>query len=115
MDAAAATHRNDQLLDHLAALAEVSTPRSDALGSGAADIASLAGRLHSAVSTDRLVALDRADGARGEADRLRDMRDGAAVDIDAEMQRLLRVEQAYAANARLIQAVGQMMDRLTEI
>jgi flagellar hook-associated protein 1 FlgK len=115
MDAPVATHRNDQLLDHLDALAEVSTPRSDALGGGAADMTSLAGRFHSAVSTQRLVAVDLADGARGEANRLRDLRDGGAVDIDAEMQRLLRVEQAYAANARLIQAVGQMMDRITEI
>jgi len=37
------------------------------------------------------------------------------VDSDYEMQMLLRVEQAYAANARVIQAVETMMQRLMEI
>lgn len=37
------------------------------------------------------------------------------VDTDAELQNLLLIEQAYAANARLIQTVGEMIDRLMEI
>lgn len=37
------------------------------------------------------------------------------VDSDAELQRLLLVEQAYAANARVIQAANSMMQRLMEI
>lgn len=38
-----------------------------------------------------------------------------AVDTDAELQSLLVIEQAYAANARVIEAVGQMIDRLMEL
>jgi flagellar hook-associated protein 1 FlgK len=37
------------------------------------------------------------------------------VDTDHEMQTLLRVEQAYAANARLVQTVETMLDRLMEL
>ena len=38
-----------------------------------------------------------------------------AVDIETEMQNLLIIEQAYAANARVIQAAGQMINQLMEI
>lgn len=37
------------------------------------------------------------------------------VDTDAEMQALLIIEQSYAANARVIQVVGDMLDRLMQI
>lgn len=40
---------------------------------------------------------------------------GDGVDSDAEMQKLLQYEQAYAANARVIQAVNDMMDQLLRI
>jgi flagellar hook-associated protein 1 FlgK len=38
------------------------------------------------------------------------MADG--VDSDAEMQRLLQYEQAYAANARVIRAIDEMINYL---
>jgi flagellar hook-associated protein 1 FlgK len=37
------------------------------------------------------------------------------VDTDYEMQMLLRIEQAYAANARVVQTVESLMQRLMEI
>lgn len=37
------------------------------------------------------------------------------VDTDAELQNLLLIEQAYAANAKIIEAVNQMIARLMEI
>lgn len=37
------------------------------------------------------------------------------VDTDAELQRLLVLEQSYAANARVIRAVDEMLRRLMEI
>ena len=37
------------------------------------------------------------------------------VDIDDQMQDLLIIEQAYAANARVIQTASQMLDRLMEL
>ena len=41
------------------------------------------------------------------------MADG--VDSDAEMQKLLEYEQAYAANARVIQAIEEMMDQILRL
>lgn len=38
-----------------------------------------------------------------------------AVDTDAEMQDLLLIEQAYAANARVIQVANEMLNRLMEL
>lgn len=37
------------------------------------------------------------------------------VDTDAELQQLLLVEQAYAANARVIEVAGRLIDQLTEL
>lgn len=37
------------------------------------------------------------------------------VDTDAELQKLLQVEQSYAANARVIQTLGALMDLILEI
>ena len=37
------------------------------------------------------------------------------VDTDAELQHLMLVEQAYAANARMIQVVEEMMDTLLRL
>jgi len=37
------------------------------------------------------------------------------VNVDAEMQELLLIEQAYAANARVVQTLGQMVDQLMQI
>ena len=39
----------------------------------------------------------------------------SGVDTDSEMQTLLLIEQSYAANARVIQTIGEMIDRLMQI
>ncbi|MBU3032029.1 flagellar hook-associated protein FlgK [Paracoccus marinaquae] len=51
--------------------------------------------------------------SRAETISARLMADG--VDSDAEMQRLLQYEQAYAANARVIQAIEEMMDNILRL
>ncbi|MFN3961107.1 MAG: flagellar hook-associated protein FlgK [Parvularculaceae bacterium] len=38
-----------------------------------------------------------------------------AVDTDAELQQLLIIEQSYAANARVIEVVGRLIERLAEL
>ncbi|MBU2992366.1 flagellar hook-associated protein FlgK [Octadecabacter sp. 1_MG-2023] len=53
-------------------------------------------------ATARWTSLQEAEAANG-------------VDSDYEMQMLLRVEQAYAANARVVQAVETMMQSLMEL
>lgn len=65
-------------------------------------------------------ALNAAEGARDGAELflsgLTEAEIGeTGVDTDAELQRLLTIEQAYAANARVIQTVDRLIQRLLEI
>ena len=103
------------LLRYGDAFAERRQPVLAGLPDIGADLAGHAAALRSLVSADRVRADDRLGFARIEATTLAEGRDGGRVDIDAEMRRLVEVEQAYAANARIIQAVSDMMNRLTEI
>lgn len=63
----------------------------------------------------RQSALDGRSRADALETALRDRQLGAGVDIDAEMQRLLEFETAYAANARVLRVVDEMIKRLLEI
>ena len=73
-------------------------------------------RLASSLGTESLVADTRAvaSGARAMAAR-DDLLQATGVNTDDELQAILLIEQAYAANARVVQAVSDMMQRLTEI
>jgi len=84
------------------------------------------GRLSSAVDAAGLVVALRgaaraafendAAGSAAYRDALAEAELGeTGVDTDAELQQLLLVEQAYAANARVIEVAGRMIDQLTEL
>lgn len=96
-------------------LSAVAAPEMAGLGDGVGSVAGLAGRLKSMVSADRVAASQASEHFSAMAATRREARDGGAVDVDAEMRRLVEIEQAYAANARVVQAVSEMMDRLTGI
>ena len=51
--------------------------------------------------------------ARWDTLRQAELADG--VDTDQELQTLMRVEQAYAANAKVIQTIDGLMQRLMEL
>jgi flagellar hook-associated protein 1 FlgK len=53
------------------------------------------------------------NSARFTETRAAELADG--VDTDQEMQRLILVEQAYAANARIMQVVDDLMQTLLRI
>ncbi|EPX82632.1 flagellar hook-associated protein FlgK [Salipiger mucosus] len=90
-------------------------PASAALGTGARSFASHVADFHAAVSAARV----RADGevayntARHTA--LRELELSKGVDTDAELQTLMRVEQHYAANARVMTVVDDLMQTLLSI
>ena len=67
------------------------------------------------LSTERLAAEQELTFATARRDSLRSTELSEGVDTDAELQRLLVVEQAYAANARVMQTIDQMISRLMEI
>ncbi len=103
------------LLRYGEAFSQRQAPVAVGLPATSLDIVGRAASLRSLVSSDRIRADDRASFASAAAATLAGERDGGRVDIDAEIRRLVEVEQAYAANARIIQAVSDMMNRLMEI
>ena len=62
------------------------------------------------LSLDQSVAFSRSNQASLVENEL-----SFGVNTDEELQRLLLVEQAYAANARLIQTAGEMLDEILRI
>ena len=79
------------------------------------DLADRLGRVEAQVSTVRVNAQSEAAVRNGQADTIWSRLAADGVDSDAEMQRLLQYEQAYAANARVIQAIQTMMDQILGI
>ena len=50
-----------------------------------------------------------------QRDALRVAEKEGGVDSDAELQKLMLIEQSYAANARVIETVGKLIDTLMRI
>lgn len=103
------------ILRYGATLSKQAQPSSGGLPGITASLAGHAASLKSIVSSERLAMDDRVAFSMISTDGLAAGRDGGQVDIDTEMRRLVEIEQAYAANARIVQAVSDMMNRLTEI
>ncbi|WP_308915811.1 FlgK family flagellar hook-associated protein [Jannaschia sp. LMIT008] len=111
-DPAAAPGNLETMLD---AFTDLAAPQNATLGAAprdldghAAALKSLFSHARGQASTDRDLSVAAANAARS-----RDAEND--VDIDEEMRRLIEVEQSYAAAAKVVEAVDQMMDRLTRI
>lgn len=68
--------------------------------------------LTSAIGTESQGAQTRASFATAQADTLRKTQLADAVDTDAELQKLLNIERAYAANAQVLRAADEMLQTL---
>lgn len=96
-------------------LSDPRPPAAAVFGTGLLTAAGAASALVSQVAHGRVLseqAQSFATASRTEASRL-ELEQG--VDSDAELQRLMLVEQAYAANARMLQAADDMMQTLLGI
>lgn len=70
----------------------------------------------SIVGTSRVSAESRLASSTASSQSLRNVEaEATAVDTDFELQQLLIIEQAYAANARVIQTASQMINLLMEL
>lgn len=94
------------------ALSDRRNPMSGGFAGQAQSAAALAGNISSKFGAERLDAEQSLTFAvmRATAAESRVMADG--VDSDQEMQNLMMIEQAYAANARVLQTVDEMIDTL---
>lgn len=84
-------------------------------GGAALGVAQHAARYTSGVGALRLAGDESRSFAAARHATMREAELAGGVDNDQEMQSLLRIEQAYAANARVIQAIDAMMKNLMEI
>ena len=96
-------------------IAALDMPRSDIPGTAAQSASGRIGSFVAEVGSTRLLAQEQLSftSARWETLREAELADG--VDTDVELQTLLQIEQAYAANAKVIQTVDFMMQRLMEL
>ena len=104
-----------QLPEWSAALMLLRVPASGNLGDGARSFASVASDMTSSVSVKRLGAVSESAFAAARSSDIRSelLRDG--VDTDVELQSLMQIEKAYAANAKVIQTVDDMLAQLLGI
>ncbi len=90
-------------------------PRSAAAPVQAFSLSSLAAEIHSRLSRDGLEAEQALGYATTRQQGLAGLEQRGGVDTDQEMQKLLLIETAYAANARVIQVIDDLIGRLLEI
>lgn len=76
---------------------------------------SLAAEVTSFIGGEREAARSSASYSQVQYDVLKELELAKGVDTDAEMQKLLLIEQSYAANARVIQVADEMLDWLMRI
>lgn len=93
----------------------LSDPRALHGGGGPFGAAQHAARFTSGIGALRLAGDENRSFAAARHATLREAELADGVDNDHEMQMLLRIEQAYAANARVIQAIDAMIKNLMEI
>lgn len=106
---------NALLVDLGNALTELRVPASGDISTGARSAGALAGDLLSLVSVDRVNAENRQSFSMARQDSLSQIELAGGVDTDQELQKLLLIEQAYSANARVITTAGEMIDTLLAI
>lgn len=95
--------------------AAMETPRSPVSGgfmSGPRSLSVLAADFVSGISAARLGMEQEAGFATGRATALKAAELQGGVDTDYEMQMLLQIEKAYAANAKVISAIDEMVKML---
>ena len=105
------------VLDGLTAKTALAAPVAPALGlDGTLSLAGRTAQIAETTATDR-VRTEAQVSALGTARETLANEEGdlLGVDQDREMQRLIQIEQAYAANAQVIQTAARMLDELTRL
>ncbi|MCL3881758.1 flagellar hook-associated protein FlgK [Marivita sp. GX14005] len=107
---------NSDLL--LALKAQIDVPRTPGSGSLPASAVSLTSHVHNtstAVAAERVRAIDDAGAAEQKLDIARQAVASNGVNTDQELQKLIELEKSYAANARVVRVVDDMLSELLGI
>ena len=103
------------LQDMLDAMDETRTPSLPAFGTAGLSTTSIAATVLSLAATGRNAAEQHLSFSATRQEELKSRLLAEGVDTDQEMQRLLLIEQAYAANAKVVQTVDEMINALLRI
>lgn len=104
------------IIDNLrGALSDRRVPSSGILGSGAMTLSDVASGVLGRVGVQRLSSENAMGFASAAHHEMTQAELAGGVDTDAELQRMILIEQTYAANARMIQVVEDMLDALMRI
>jgi flagellar hook-associated protein 1 len=99
----------------LTALTDQRQTASGGFMSATRSFAALSGDLLSSVSQSRVQRASEASFTSAQLNALKELELQDGVDTDQELQTLLQIEQSYAANAKVMQAVDTMMQVLMGI
>lgn len=102
----------DRLSEALQSVREMAPPSQFR---GRHDAAGFAAKLEATIASRRVSAEAEATLQETRSTNLSELLMSDGVDTDSEMQRLLQYEKAYAANARVIQAIDEMMNALLRV
>ena len=91
------------------------TPASGSFGTGTLSAPELAATFLSAIGQDRTVAEQRLSFATSSQFEMSQAELANGVDTDAELSNLILIEQSYAANARMIEIVDELMQTLLRL
>ncbi|MFK7834709.1 MAG: flagellar hook-associated protein FlgK [Sulfitobacter sp.] len=97
------------------ALSSNRVPASGGFGSGAFSAIDLVATVTSDVANRRTISEQQLSYASARLTELTERQLADGVDTDAEIQRLLLIEQSYAANARMIEAADEMMQTILRL
>lgn len=107
---------NDIIVTLLGALTDLRPPPAGTGLTGAQSAASAAAGVTSSVGRSRISAEEQLASSSARTQLLSDAELAATgVDTDQELQKLILIEQAFTANARIIQAADEMLRTLMEI
>ena len=110
---AAGPSGNSSLLQSLSTA--LAAPRATSTDATQQSAAGRAANFEAEIGSRRLTFESELSFSNARWSSLKEAEATGGVDTDYEMQMLLRVEQAYAANARVVQTVESLMQRLMEI
>jgi flagellar hook-associated protein 1 FlgK len=103
------------LNDWETALTADRNPVSGGFMQGARSFSELSGDFTSKISSARLGAESDQTYAQSRADAMQSLELQGGVDTDQEMQDLVEIQQAYAANAKVLTAIDDMIKQLVDL
>lgn len=105
----------DLILKLHAQVSIASTPGSAALGTAAQSLVGHLQNLTADIAANRVRSSEARDFATAHLDRVRQSVAADGVNTDQELQKLIELEKSYAANARVVQVVDDMLSELLRI